>query len=251
MSAWVLLRGLARDSRHWESFPERLASSLGKGASVIAPDLPGNGALCDRGSPSTVRGMVDAYRERLHRQPAHLLGLSLGAMVAIEWASRYPQEVASIVLVNGSVGGLSAPWDRLRPSAAWDLASTLWPGRSELQREQRIVALCSNVADLGTAAVRWAGYASQAHTSSRNAARQLVAALRFRLPSAAPGVPALVIASAADRVVSVECSIALARRWDLPLLLHPSAGHEIALDDPVWLARQCARWQAGLASLRS
>lgn len=248
---WMLLRGLARDSRHWESFPARLANVLGPGAVVTAPDLPGNGALRDRRSPSSVRAMVEAYRESLHGGRVHLLGLSLGAMVAIEWANRYPREVASLVLVNGSLRGISPPWHRLRPAAAWTLAGTLWPGLTARQREERIVALCSNVAGGEAAVTSWARYATEAPTSPANAARQLLAAMRFCAPAARPEVAALVIASAADRLVSVECSIAIARRWSWPLLLHPTAGHEIALDDPAWLARQCARWQAGLAHLGS
>jgi pimeloyl-ACP methyl ester carboxylesterase len=248
---WVLLRGLARDSRHWEQFPARLASTSGTGASVSAPDLPGNGALHDRRSPSSVREMVEAYRGSLRGGRFHLLGLSLGAMVAIEWAHRYPQEVASLVVVNGSLGGISPPWHRLRPAAAWALAGTLWPGITDRQREARIVALCSNLADREATAARWARYATEAPASSANAGRQLLAAMRFRLPASRPAVPALVIASAADRLVSIECSIAIARRWGWPLLIHPTAGHELALDDPAWLARQCARWQASLEHLGS
>ncbi len=249
-AAWVLLRGLARDSRHWEAFPARLASSLGAGVDIVTLDLPGNGQLSHQRSPATVAAMVEAYRARLRGRRVHLLGLSLGAMVAIEWAHRYPGEIASVVLVNGSGGGLSPPWQRMRPGAAWALARTLWPGLSAAEREACIVALCSNGPDGGVTAARWARYAAQSSTSPSNAARQLMAALRFRLPPSRPDVAAIVVASAADRLVSVECSIALARRWGLPLLMHPTAGHEIALDDPGWLARQCARWQSGLGGFR-
>lgn len=248
---WVLLRGLARDSRHWEGFPARLADALGPEATVIAPDLPGNGALRSRRSPVSVHAMVEAYRGSLGGGRVHLLGLSLGAMVAIEWAHRHPQEVASLVLVNGSLRGISPPWQRLRPAAAWALAGTLRPGSTARQREQRIVGLCSNLADNEAAVANWTRYATEAPTSPANAARQLLAAMRFSAPPSRPVVPALVVASAADRLVSVECSIAIARRWNWPLLMHPTAGHEIALDDPTWLASQCARWQAGLAHLRS
>jgi pimeloyl-ACP methyl ester carboxylesterase len=245
-STWVLLRGLARDSRHWEGFPARLAQALGPDARVLAPDLPGNGILTARRSPASVAGMVEAYRQGLKGERVHLLGLSQGAMVAIEWAHRYPHEIASMMLVNGSVGGLSPAWHRMRPRAAWVLAGTLWPGRPAAEREKRLVSVCSNLADRELAATRWARHAREASTSSWNAARQLMAAMRFRLPPSRPQVAAIVVASAADRLVSVDCSVALARRWQLPLLMHPTAGHEIALDDPGWLARQCAHWQAGL-----
>jgi pimeloyl-ACP methyl ester carboxylesterase len=247
---WVLLRGLARDSRHWESFPSRLAVALGAGARVLTPDLPGNGSLHHQRSPATVAAMVESYREQLPAgQRVHVLGLSLGAMVAIEWAHRYPQEIASLVVVNGSSAAISPPWLRMRPKAAWALAGAILPWRSLEAREDAIVRVCSNLAGHQSVASRWARYAREAHTSPGNAARQLIAALRYRVPDTKPDVPALAIGSTSDRLVSVECSIAIARRWDWPLLLHPTAGHELALDDPGWLARQCARWQAGLDGL--
>jgi predicted alpha/beta hydrolase family esterase len=96
------------------------------------------------------------------------------------------------------------------------------------------------------ASQRWALHASHARTSARNALRQLSAAARWRLPARRPAVPMLVLGSAADRLVSVECSIAIARQWSLPLVLHLTAGHEIGMDDPAWLARYCARWVGGV-----
>jgi hypothetical protein len=50
--------------------------------------------------------------------------------------------------------------------------------------------------------------------------------------------------------LSSGCHIAfaLARHWSLPIVLHPLAGHEIAMDDPAWLVRQCTRWVGGIAA---
>lgn len=248
-TTWVLLRGLARDARHWNGFPSALQSAI-PGIEVVTPDLPGNGGRHAETSPDTVGGMVEAYRAAIQHleHPVHLLGLSLGAMVATEWARRYPDEIASAVLVNGSTAE-SPFWQRMRPHAAWELLQTMFSPVE--QREARIVSICTNVADRETASARWANYARNARTSLANAARQLRAAMRYRAPPGPIGVPALVVASAADRLASVECSIAMARRWGLALALHPCAGHELALDDPRWLARQCARWQAGLETIRS
>jgi hypothetical protein len=70
--------------------------------------------------------------------------------------------------------------------------------------------------------------------------RQLAAALRFRIPRGGHRANLLVVASASDRLVDPACSVLLARRWKVPLRVHPSAGHELALDDPEWLADLCA-----------
>lgn len=251
-TTWVLLRGLARDSRHWESFPARLAAEVGEGTTVLTPDLPGNGSLRDARSPASVAAMVESYREQIAPiGRVHLLGLSLGAMAAIEWAHRYPQEIASLVVLNGSAAGISPPWLRMRPRAAFALAAAMLPGSSPEAREDVIAGICSNLAGRQAVASRWARYAREARTSPANACRQLFAAMRYHLPHVRPAVPALAIASTGDRLVSVECSISISRRWGWPLLLHATAGHELALDDPGWLARQCARWRAGLEDLRS
>lgn len=249
MSTWVLLRGLARDSRHWESFPLRLGDALPECSRVVALDLPGNGGRQSQSSPSTVGAMVEAYRAQLRAlgvgEPVNVLGLSLGAMVAVEWAVRHPAELASVVWVNGSAGGLSSPRQRMLPAAAWQLlASATTP--NHLARESRIAAACTNVSDVALASRRWAAHASQARTSTVNALRQVVAAVRWRLPAERPRVPILVLASVQDRLVSVECSVAIARHWGLPMLLHATAGHEIAMDDPAWLVRQCTRWTGGV-----
>jgi pimeloyl-ACP methyl ester carboxylesterase len=207
--------------------------------------LPGNGEFHREASPASVAAMVEAYRSQLAARAmggrVRLLGLSLGAMVALEWAHRYPQEVDSAVLVNGSVGGHAAPWERLRPRAWPALARLALPGTSALERERGVLALCSNLPDTGLAQ-RWADYAADRPTSIANAGRQLFAAATYRAPRIAPGVRLLVIASAADRLVAPRCSIRLARRWDVQLLMHPFAGHDLAVDAPAWLARTCARW---------
>lgn len=48
----------------------------------------------------------------------------------------------------------------------------------------------------------------------------------------------LLIASEQDRLVNVACSKTLASRWQIPLSLHPDAGHDLPLDDPDWLYEQ-------------
>jgi predicted alpha/beta hydrolase family esterase len=54
-----------------------------------------------------------------------------------------------------------------------------------------------------------------------------------------------VLRSLGDQMVSPHCSAALARHWACALWEHPSAGHDLALDDPQWLARTVARWVDG------
>ena len=105
MDTWILLRGLTREASHWGAFAGDFQTALPQ-AKVVALDLPGNGQLHALPSPLTVQGMVAACRAELARQgvlpPFHLFAMSLGAMVATEWARTAPEEIRGCVLVNTS-----------------------------------------------------------------------------------------------------------------------------------------------------
>jgi len=52
----------------------------------------------------------------------------------------------------------------------------------------------------------------------------------------------LVLASAHDALVDPYCSRRLAQAWALPIAEHPTAGHDLPLDDGAWVVRQVERW---------
>jgi len=245
MTTWVLLRGLAREARHWHEFPAALARALPVYDRVVALDLPGNGARCQEASAWSVGGLAAAVRADLERRrlaaPCVLVGLSLGGMVALQWSLHDPG-VAGCVAINTSLGRLSPPWRRFHPAAARPLASVLPPWTPAAAREQAILHLTSHRPFAPRLVQRWAGYALEAPTSGCNALRQLVAAARWRGPPGAPAVPVLLLASTGDRLASVRCSRAIAQAWRVPLREHPWAGHDLTLDDPRWAAAQVARW---------
>ena len=248
MTTWVLLRGLTRERRHWGSFPERLQAAQ-PGARIVALDLPGNGVLNTLRSPSTVAAMVSYLRAELQRQgiapPWHLLAMSLGGMVAIEWATRHPGEIGGAVLINTSVGRLQPIHRRLKPGAWLPLLRAALPGLGAEARERLIARLTSlRLATADTAPREWVA-CRQSHPVSRgNAWRQLLAALRFDAPREAPTVPLLLLCAAGDRLVDPRCSRSLAMAWRAALAEHPNAGHDLAFDDPEWLLRTLLDWLA-------
>jgi predicted alpha/beta hydrolase family esterase len=67
--------------------------------------------------------------------------------------------------------------------------------------------------------------------------RQLIAAARYNLSEFKPRVPITVLSSKGDQMVHPSCSEALAEHWDLPIITHPSAGHDLGIDDPEWLVK--------------
>ncbi|MGH8806023.1 MAG: alpha/beta fold hydrolase, partial [Polaromonas sp.] len=118
---WVLLRGLTREARHWGTFPQQLAEAaqVPSADQILALDLPGNGAFCREASPRSVRSMVDFARQQLLarglKPPYSLLAMSLGGMVATDWARQYPHEACRLVLINTSMRPFSRVTERLRP----------------------------------------------------------------------------------------------------------------------------------------
>jgi len=245
MSAWIFLRGLMRESRHWGSFPE-LFRERHCPDHIVLPDLPGNGHLHRMTSPARINLMVDYYRSiasRMHIDPPYyLLGLSMGAMVAVSWAHRFPSELGGCVLLNASLRPFSPFYHRLswrNYAALWRLLRTA----DIAERERQILRLtsarpelCARIADT------WIAYQREHPVRRRNGLLQLAAAARFRAPPHRPDVPVLVLSSKGDRLVNPACSMRLAEAWETEAAIHPDAGHDLPLDDGQWVVRQVEAW---------
>jgi len=106
MNDWIFLRGLVREQRHWGAFVRQFETCIAD-AKVHPLDLPGNGALNTMRSPLTMLEMVNVCRSQLQQQglapPYRIVSVSMGSMVAVQWAHGYPDEVASMVLINTSM----------------------------------------------------------------------------------------------------------------------------------------------------
>ncbi|HZY18214.1 MAG TPA: alpha/beta hydrolase [Ramlibacter sp.] len=243
MTRWVLLRGLTREAGHWGAFADLLARR--SGGRVVPLDLPGNGRRWGERSPADVRAMAADCRAALPpvAGPTVLLAMSLGGMVAVEWCRAAAPDIAGCVLINTSAGGGSPPWQRLRPASWPILLGALLPGRDVQAREQAVLRMTSGNPRLHPSApAQWAAIARRHPVRAGNAVRQLWAAARYRAAPQAPSVPVLLLASEADRLVHVDCSRRLAAQWQAPLRLHPWAGHDLALDDPAWVAQEALSW---------
>ena len=248
MTTWALLRGLTREAGHWGDFAQRLADRLDPTDEVVALDLPGNGTRNDCESPASVPAMAAACRQDLaHRglQPPYVLvGMSLGGMVALHGAYAFADEVSGCVLINTSLRGHGAFWQRLRPLNYARLCRLLLPLLSPLERELQVLLMTSADPQRHVGiAKQWGTMATQRPVSRSNALRQLAAAARYAPPAKPPAVPLLLLASAGDRLVSPHCSARLAAQWELPLRLHPDAGHDLPLDDPDWVVEQIVGWR--------
>ncbi len=243
-ATWIFLRGLTRESRHWGGFVAQFRAAV-PASRVIALDLPGNGLLNQQTSPMRVQDMVEHCRAQLSAMdmppPYRLLAMSLGAMVAVAWSGRHPSEVPAQVLINTSLRPFSPYYERLRHANYGLLLKLAVFGASPEAWERTILRITSNNPD-DAVLPYWLAWRQANPVSRANALRQLVAAVCFRASKAPPATATLLLASARDQLVSVACSKALARRWQCDVRIHPSAGHDLPLDDGDWVAQRVREW---------
>jgi pimeloyl-ACP methyl ester carboxylesterase len=242
---WIFLRGLTRSSAHWGHFVAEFEAALP--AHVVALDLPGNGSLWQARSATDVAHMAAWCQYALQRRgiqgPVGVLAMSLGGMVAAQWALQQPQSVRELVLINTSMRPFNPFWQRLRPASVWSLVKLALTQAAPQAWEREILRLTTHHARHDVLR-DWCDERAQRPVSGMNALRQLWAAARYRAPEQGPQVPTLVLTAQHDRLVAAQCSIELAKRWGTALELHPSAGHDLTLDDGPWVAGAVRHWQA-------
>lgn len=246
MTTWVFLRGLIREKRHWGKFPAEFQREFAD-AKIVTLDLPGNGALYRDASPTRVEDMAQFCRRELAQRglppPYHLLALSLGAMVAVAWCEQHPEEVDACVLINTSLRPFNPFYRRLRPHNYLKLIGSLY--RDMPQRERLILQLTSSLGGAQEAIVDdWVAFQREFPVSRVNALRQLLAAMRYRAPLRKPPTSILVLGSTHDRLVDCRCSQQLAQQWQADSAFHPTAGHDLPLDDGPWIAAMVETWLA-------
>jgi len=110
--AAVLLHAFAHDHRMWLPVVEALRD----GFHVVAPDLRGHGSSAAPGDLSAYA--VEAQAEDLRTMLDHLgvelcalVGCDFGGMVALEFATRWPEQLAGLVISDASPAAESERYD--------------------------------------------------------------------------------------------------------------------------------------------
>ena len=245
--SWILLRGLGREAAHWAGFIDQLQTAFPL-ADIHALDLPGSGRFHQQNSSASIQGLLEAVRrqamaENLLDTPSVLLGLSLGGMVVWQWLAQFPEDACAGVLINTSFANLSPFYQRLNWQNYPHLARIIITA-NDAERERMIVDLVSNLDEQARVQItqRWAEIRQQRPMSALNELKQIWAAARFKPARTTPSRPLLLLNSRGDRLVSPACSFAIHREYGLPILTHPSAGHDLPNDDGPWVVRQLQNW---------
>ncbi len=234
-----MIRGLFREKRHWGDFPEILASYL-TDCNIHCVEIPGTGELNQLKTPASISGMLEAVRPQVPARPPYVvIGLSMGGMIALQWAKRYPNDIQAVICINTSNAAFSAFYERLKPENYWTIVKALW--QNIHQRESNILKMVSNRKIKQQTLNDWISYAQQYPVSKLNFLRQLFSASRFRMHTA-PDSRLLFITSSKDQLVNSHSQSAMAKQWHANEIVNEEDGHDIALDNPLWLSQVIAEF---------
>jgi pimeloyl-ACP methyl ester carboxylesterase len=234
----VLVHGFAGAATNWVE----IAPLLARSHRVLVPDLPGHGhsdALPSTPGLAAFADRIAAVAELEGMLPAHVVGHSLGGVVALRLAARLPAGVRCVMLV--APAGISSS------TRASELTLTAFglvrPGRhigrwietvAGAPRLRRTVLGPWAVSD-GTAltadATRGLLAGPPLHTDTLSAGRAL-ARDDPRADLERVGCPCLVVGGARDVQVPVSDFFEYARRLRAPVRLVPDSGHLVIAERP-------------------
>jgi pimeloyl-ACP methyl ester carboxylesterase len=220
----LLLHGIGSSSR---AFRHQL-SDLADVFDMIAWDAPGYGQSED---PATAEFSIEDQADRaaqllgeLQLDSAHVLGVSMGGVVAQAMYHRHPERVRSLVLCDTNPGGGALPEPERSERVRQRVDNLMRLGAREMARQRAPVlvtpeappSLIQELAEI-MAEVRPAGYCAAAVALGSTDLTPLLANI---------WVPTLVIHGACDRVVPLDTGRGLAE--SIPgarLVVIPDAGH--------------------------
>jgi pimeloyl-ACP methyl ester carboxylesterase len=247
---YFFIRGLIRSQFHWHHFPAHfahLAKQKTGSSTAIFLDIPGNGQRFQQATPFSIAEMaLDIEQQIQHylsthsissNSKLHLVGISMGGMIAAELVSRAKVEFSSVHIINSSFANLSPFWQRMKLPAVWNLVTNIW--RTD-KRESTILKWTSNDPLSLNLVPEWIKEAQQYPLSLRNAFAQLWAASHYFVGPKAHS-NCYIYCCKADRLVNWKCSEKLARYWEVPVECELAAGHDLPLDNPAWLAEKIIR----------
>jgi len=233
----ALLRGLGRESGHWD--PEFL-TLMNSHYDLILLDYPGSGAFLQDTFPNSIEQVLMHLNKQIRtKEPIFLVAVSLGGMVALEWAKNFPEKFSGMVLINSSAKDLSPFYKRMSAAAMLSVTKAIANAKTPQKSEQEIVAIVANNKSKYSATIEnWTQIAKQRPTSLKNVAKQLWMAAHFHSPKAPLSVPLQFLVSEQDRFVDPSCSKNLALKYGAPLASHNTGGHDLVIDDPHWVSEQ-------------
>lgn len=205
---------------------------------VYCVELPGNGELNTHKTPTQIEEAVSILQRQLPTSFTSygLIGISLGGMLATHWAQQKPQQVSHLVIINSS-SSLSPFYQRMNPVHYLSVLGSLI-SKSEEKSEEFILRVTSNHESIWRQHLKPnIDFAKKHPVSTHNFIKQIRLASQADFTQV-PQMPKLILTSDQDHLVSSKCSQKIAETWKCSIQTHPTAGHDLTLDDPAWVIQQ-------------
>lgn len=241
-SGVVLVHGLGNDLHLWDE----IATELARLHRVIRYDVRGFGETDKPAGPYTLAGFaadLAGLLDALGIDCAHVMGLSMGGVIAQRFALDFPRRARSLVLVSTS----SEVGDKAR--AAWLRLADVIEARGFDARS----ADASRAFSPEFAARHPEIVAATGQHNAANEPRAYAAAARasggFAWTEELGRIdcPVLIVQGLADRLTPPGGSVKMARALRRArLLMVEGAGHNIQIEQPVALANAAAGFFAGV-----
>ncbi len=225
----LLIMGLSFTHEMWH----RTLPALTRYRAILF-DNRGMGRSSVPPGPYSIRQMArdaDAVLTAADADSAHVIGASMGGMIAQELALLSPQRVRSLTLACTSYSGLFARWPDLRCAPRW----TLWSKPTPEQREQSWRKLLYSDTTPAMRIEEDIRVRCACTCDRKGFFNQLAGILMWnsywRLPRI--GAPTLVIHGDQDRLVPPQNGKTVAKRIPgAKFQLIPNAGHILMTDQP-------------------
>jgi 3-oxoadipate enol-lactonase len=225
----LLLHGIGSSATAWSKQMERLGADF----TCLAPDLPGYGESPD-GAGLGLDAILAEVADVLDGRPAHVVGVSFGALTALALARTRPGLVKSLVLADATLGRADLPieererWLRNREGLASDLVMRSGERAGEIAGPQATPAVIQEIA-LHMRRARPSGYMAVARAIAETDARPWLDDI---------DQPALLLCGADDRVTGMGVSqMLLDKLPHASLQIIAGAGHAPHIERPDDFAR--------------
>lgn len=241
MDNFILIRGLARESGHWNEFPSLLKEQYPL-ANIHYIDLPGAGKWHTTDFPIGKKRVIDFVHTQIqdlknsHEGSWSIIAISLGGMVSLKLLEIYPDDVDYAFIINSSARDLSPFYKRLYYKVYKSFLGTLTSSNIR-DRERKILNFTTNrLSDdqKDKISKEWAEVHNARPMLMTNVARQLLWAAKTKSPEEVK-TKLLILAGKGDILCHYSCSENLARKLNKSIILHDTAGHDLTSDDGPWV----------------
>ena len=241
----VLIHGAGGSTVTWK----RQVPELGRTHNLLLVDLPGHGRMAERPNDDphytfeSIGERIWAVIDHLRLERVHLLGVSLGTVIALTMRGQRPQQVAS--LVNGGLIIRLSKRLKLLATASLSLAKVIgYPAFYRLSA--RIMMPRQNHAASRKVFVRESRFLSTDEFRKWTAMYRSLNTTLKQLYAKAADIPHLVVMGAQDHLFLDQAKLYARLHDAVRLEVIPRCGHVVTIEQAARFNALCLEFLAGI-----